>query len=75
MMIGHLVWKMKMRLQKNKTGVLWVERDGDRRSEAVLTRNFSMKTGHRKKTKKPRLVTLRIFHPGLIDLLARGAGA
>ena len=40
MMIGHLVWKMKMRLQKNKTGVLWVERDGDRRSEAVLTRIF-----------------------------------
>jgi hypothetical protein len=27
---------MKMRLKKNKTGVLWVERDGDRRSEAIL---------------------------------------
>ncbi len=52
MMIGHLVWKMKMRLQKNKTGVLWVERDGDRRSEAVLTRNVSMKTEHRKKNKE-----------------------
>jgi hypothetical protein len=27
---------MKMRLKKNKTGVLWVERAGDRRSEAIL---------------------------------------
>src|ERR1700730_4270353 len=43
---------MKMRLKKNKTGVLWVERDGDRRSEAILTQNCSMKTRDGKKNKE-----------------------
>src|SRR6266849_6613301 len=55
---------------KNRTGVLWVERDGDRRSDAVLTRNFSMKTGHRKKNKETEASNAADISPR-VDRFAR----
>jgi hypothetical protein len=43
--------KSEMRLTK---GMLWVNRVGNRRSQTILTRNFSVKTGDTPHKKKKR---------------------